>query len=228
MRVELIVGLGNPGPEYADTRHNIGFLCLDELARRHGLGFGPLRHACQAAAGTVQGRPVTLIKPLAYMNRSGEALAGWARAEGLALTGAPPPPPDEDGFPVPETGSGRRPLIVVDDIALPLGAVRLRARGSAGGHNGLASLDRCLGGEHYPRLRLGVGGEEPVPPAAWADYVLEAFPASDAAAVAELVRAGADALELVLALGVDGAASRCNRRRPPRPSADEDLPSPPR
>lgn len=223
--MQLIVGLGNPGPEYALTRHNAGFLCLDELARRHGLAFGPVRHACQAAAGEIGGRAVVLVKPLAYMNRSGEALAGWARAEALALTGAPPEPPAEDGFPPAPAPTGRRPLAVVDDIALPLGALRLRAAGSDGGHNGLASLDRCLGGGHYPRLRLGVGAEDPVPAPLWADYVLEEFPAAAADAVAEMVAAGADALEAVLEHGVDGAASRCNRRRPPAAPGGEDLPS---
>jgi len=222
--VQLFVGLGNPGPEYALTRHNVGFRCLDELARRHGLAFGPVRHACQAAAGDVRGRAVVLVKPLAYMNRSGEALAAWARAEALALSGAPPGPPDADGFPS-APAPGLRPLVVVDDIALPLGAVRLRAAGSDGGHNGLASLDRCLGGGHYPRLRLGVGTEEPVPPRLWADYVLQEFPADDADAVAEMLAAGADALEAVLEHGVEGAASRCNRRRPPAASGGSDLPS---
>lgn len=216
--MQLIVGLGNPGPEYARTRHNIGFLCVDELARRHGLAFGRLRHGCQAAAGEVGGREVVLVRPLAYMNRSGEALAAWARAAELPLTGAPPAVEPDDGldpFPPPPGTAALRPLAVVDDIALPLGALRLRSRGSDGGHNGLASLDRCLGGEHYPRLRLGVGGVEPVPPERWADYVLEEFPAAAAAAVAELVAYGADALEAVLVHGVEGAGSRFNRRRPP-------------
>lgn len=208
--MQLIIGLGNPGPRYARTRHNMGFLCLEALAREHGLAFGPIRAGCMAAAGAIAGRDVVLLKPLTYMNRSGEAVAAWLRREG----------PEGGVAPDPDTGPPA-PLAIVDDIALPLGALRLRARGSAGGHNGLASLERVLGGEGYPRLRLGVGPEGSLDPADWADYVLEDFADQERERVDDLAEYGAAAVAAFLAHGLDVAGGRFNRRRPPVAEADD-------
>ncbi len=215
----IIVGLGNPGAEYGTTRHNIGFLCLDELTRRHKLTFGIIRQGCQAAHGLIAGCPVVLVKPLLYMNRSGEALAAWARSEDIELGTDP-----DDTIEL-------RPILIVDDIALPLGALRMRERGSDGGHRGLESIARVFGGNDYPRLRLGVGGrEDPIPPSVWADYVLEPFPEDDWSVVDDLVTHAADALEGAIAHDISWAGSRFNRRRSPLlapEQPDEDLQSGP-
>jgi peptidyl-tRNA hydrolase, PTH1 family len=199
--VLVVVGLGNPGERYARTRHNLGFRVVEALADRVGLRFGPVRGGCAAAAGAFGEVGIVLVKPLTYMNRSGEALADWARAEGRELRA--------DGVPAADPP----PLAVCDDIALPLGSLRLRAGGSDGGHRGLGSLARALGGTDFPRLRLGVdGSEDGIPPPDWADYVLADFPAAEQAAAEELVADACEALLTWFALGTAAAAGRHNRR----------------
>jgi len=198
--VWIVVGLGNPGLAYERTRHNLGFRALDTLAKRHGLVFGRVADACAAATGRIAGTEVTLLKPMLYMNRSGEALSRWAGSRGLGL--APGAPSD-----------GATPLVVCDDIALPLGAARLRSRGGAGGHRGLESMLAVLGDEAFPRLRLGVaGGEGTIPPASWSDYVLAEFSPSEWTLTEELIDHACATLEYLLAHGVEAAASRFNRK----------------
>ncbi len=180
----IIVGLGNPGPRYARNRHNVGFMVLDALARRLKLDFQVEPGRWEVAGGP----ELFLIKPLGYMNRSGEALRAWSRATSVPLTGAPPPPRPAEGVEAEGTEqvqvpapSGLRPLIVCDDLALPLGSLRLRARGSSGGQNGLASVIEELGGQEVPRLRLGIAPlAAAVPPAEWPDYVLADFDPTEA------------------------------------------------
>jgi len=219
-QVQLIVGLGNPGPEYARTRHNIGFRCLDLLAERHGLEFGRVKDGCTAAEGRIQGRAVLLVKPLRYMNLSGEALGVWAARRSLAIGR---PDPDDD----PLAAEQRvMPLVIVDDIALPLGSLRLRAHGSDGGHNGLASLAKALGGERYPRMRLGVApDEDAVPAELWKNFVLESFEGGEWDLSEDLIAHACDAVEAYLEHGVDWTGSRFNRRiRKPAPEPQaEDL-----
>ncbi|MBK9302694.1 MAG: aminoacyl-tRNA hydrolase [bacterium] len=214
--MQLVVGLGNPGDRYVWTRHNLGFRVVEALAARAGLRFGPVQAGCAAAAGAIGGREVVLVKPLLYMNRSGEALAAWARARDLALAPAVGPAPDpaaESAAAAPAPPAPSPPLAVCDDIALPLGSLRLRAGGSDGGHRGLESLGRALGGTAFPRLRLGADGSEAgVPPPDWADYVLAEFPAMERAASEELVQDACDAVLTWLELGVGAAAGRHNRR----------------
>jgi PTH1 family peptidyl-tRNA hydrolase len=219
--VRIIVGLGNPGPEYAANRHNVGFLVVEELARRLGLTWtegGPWR----AATGVGPTGAVALVEPLTYMNRSGRALAAWAEAAGVVLTGEARPDADPaTGTPAPEP-VGVRPLIVCDDLNLPLGSVRLRARGRSGGQNGLASVIENLGGEEIPRLRLGVApldGE--VDPADWADFVLTDFAAEEKEAVLDLTDHAASALEHWLDRGFEATVSRFNRRIRPEPDPDD-------
>ncbi len=198
----VIVGLGNPGAEYARTPHNIGFRVVEALAAAAGLAFGPVRRGCREAAGELEGRPVRLVEPLLYMNRSGPALRRWAAGEGLPLR--------TDGDP-----DGIAPLVVCDDISLPLGSLRLRRRGSAGGHRGLESIIRTLGGEEFPRCRLGVGplaGE--LDPADWSDYVLAPWDDADYRTSEELVATAADAVRTWLREGHEAAAGRFNRRVP--------------
>ena len=200
--MRILVGLGNPGSDYDRTRHNLGFRTLDALAGRHGLVFAEPVGACAEATGRIGGVEVTLLKPQLYMNRSGEALALWA--------GRRHPGPEEA-----DPGEVPSPIVVCDDIALPLGSARLRARGGDGGHRGLESLIEALGSEDFPRLRLGVaGGGEPIPAVVWADYVLDAFATEEEPVVEELIDHACAALERALAHGVEDAASRFNRGPP--------------
>ena len=152
--MRAVVGLGNPGPEYAATRHNAGFLLADAVAEHWQ--FPPFRRAERARAteGTVGGMSVRILKPTTFMNRSGSALASL-RAD-------------------PAFDATRDLLILVDDFQIPLGTFRFRPDGSAGGHNGLKSIEAALQSQQYARLRIGVG---PLPEgtADWADYVLAPF-----------------------------------------------------
>jgi len=147
----LIVGLGNIGAEYADTRHNIGFMVADELARRAGASFSTLRYAYYTEYRQ-RGNTIHLIKPTTYMNLSGKAVNYWMHELRIPL---------EDI------------LVIVDEIALPFGKIRLRARGSAGGHNGLKNIEALCGGSGYPRLRIGIGDN--FPKGRQVDYVLSGF-----------------------------------------------------
>lgn len=224
--MQLVVGLGNPGERYAWTRHNLGFRVLDALAARARLRFGPVREGCATAAGRLGAGEVVLVKPLLYMNRSGEALAARARAEGWPLPACAPPPaesglppagetaptPAPAAFPPPPSAI-LAPLAICDDIALPWGSLRLRAGGSDGGHRGLESLGRALGGTRFPRLRLGVDGSETgIPPPDWADYVLAELPTAERAAAEDLVQDACEVLLTWLEHGLETAAGRHNRR----------------
>lgn len=133
----LIAGLGNIGPDYFNTRHNIGFMVLDALARASNIAFEPLRYG-DVAQLKHKGRTLILLKPSTYMNLSGNAVAYWLKKEKI---------PDE------------KLLVILDDIALPLGKIRLRSKGSDGGHNGLKSIDEKLGHQNYSRLRVGIGSD---------------------------------------------------------------------
>lgn len=152
----LVVGLGNPGPEYAATRHNVGFAVVDRLAAARGLRLEPGPVEGLVAVGETPAGPLALLKPLTYMNRSGEAVAPLAARWSL--------PPE-------------RILAVVDDIHLEPGRLRIRGGGSSGGHNGLASLGDALGDEGFARLRIGIGS--PPPDADQAEYVLAPFAAGE-------------------------------------------------
>ena len=152
--MRAVVGLGNPGPEYAATRHNAGFWLADAIVARWGLP--PFRRGERARVteGEVDGVPVRVLKPTTYMNASGAALASL-RAD-------------------PAFDPARDLLILVDDFAIPSGTFRLRGEGSAGGHNGLKSIEAALQSQLYPRLRIGVG---PLPEGVsdWSEYVLAPF-----------------------------------------------------
>lgn len=188
-RIRLVVGLGNPGDRYRNTPHNIGFEALDALSVRHGLRF---RRAfglqAWGAAWQDGGSTVRLLKPRTFMNRSGVAVRKALRRWRIA--------PEEA-------------LLVYDEVALPLGRLRVRRKGSAGGHNGVASVIRELDNlKDVPRLRLGVG---PRPPGdQLIEYLLGAWPPEAAAQVAELRRKGADAVERILRDGVESAMNHLN------------------
>jgi peptidyl-tRNA hydrolase, PTH1 family len=187
--LKAIVALGNPGPEYAATRHNVGWWLLDALAEAWDLGRFRRDGNAAVASGRVEGAPVRLIKPLTYMNRSGQALRPLLRMNSFE--------------------PARDLLIVVDEVALEPGRVRLRPSGSAGGHNGLKSIEAALGSRDYPRLRIGVGG---APSGAdLANWVLSAPSKADRAVIMELVPDLIGCTESWLRDGTEAAMNRCNR-----------------
>lgn len=151
----LIAGLGNIGSEYELTRHNIGFLTLDRLAEKEDISFTHSRHA-NIAEYKSKGRQIHLVKPTTYMNLSGKAVAYWLQELKI---------PKE------------RLLVVVDDIALPFGKLRMRAKGSAAGHNGLKNIEQLTGGANYARLKMGIGDD--FHPGQQVDYVLSNFSKSE-------------------------------------------------
>ena len=144
----LIVGLGNIGAEYQGTRHNIGFTILDALAEASNIVFKTARYGAVAEM-RVKNQQLVLLKPSTYMNLSGEAVRYWLIKESIDLDHL---------------------LVIVDDIALPFGQIRLRPKGADGGHNGLKSINECLGSQEWARLRFGIGND--FPPGAQVDYVL--------------------------------------------------------
>jgi peptidyl-tRNA hydrolase, PTH1 family len=184
------VGLGNPGPEYEDTRHNAGFRLADHLAARWRMGQFRRADRAREAQGTWQDLPVRVLKPQTYMNRSGAAIA-------LLRS-------------LPEFDPSQNLLILVDDVALPVGRFRLRGAGSAGGHNGLKSIEGVLQRQDYARLRIGVG---PPPPGLddLADFVLDDFSPEERESVSALLDPMADAVEVWLQEGIEKAMNQFNR-----------------
>jgi PTH1 family peptidyl-tRNA hydrolase len=184
------VGLGNPGPEYDGTRHNAGFALADHLAARWGMLPFKRGEAARETRGRVGPEAVRLLKPDTYMNRSGAALAPLR-----ALS---------------EFDAARDLLILVDDVAIPVGTFRLRGAGSPGGHNGLKSIEGVLRQQDYARLRIGVG---PFPPE-WddlADFVLGRFTREEQERIAELLDPMAEAVECWIESGIETAMNRFNR-----------------
>lgn len=186
--VRLLVGLGNPGVRYADTRHNVGWRVLDELARRGGGRFRKsLRMPLWSAEISLQGRSLFLAKPSTFMNASGEAVRALFRRKGFR---------SEDL------------AVVYDEVVLPCGKIRLRGRGSAAGHNGLQSVIDSLGTNEFTRLRIGVGprpnGEELV------GFVLSSFAPEDVPLVDAAVQKAADAVEFLLVEGLSAAMTKVN------------------
>ncbi|HKT60351.1 MAG TPA: aminoacyl-tRNA hydrolase [Gemmatimonadales bacterium] len=184
------MGLGNPGPEYDETRHNAGFRLADHLVARWRLGPYTRAERARQAEGVWDGREVRVIKPQTYMNRSGAALA---------------PLRDVSGF-----DPATHLLILSDDVALPVGRFRVRGAGSSGGHNGLKSIEAALQRQDYARLRIGVGL---VPPEVedLADFVLGPLEPEEQRMIAELLDPMAEAVECWMAEGVERAMSRFNR-----------------
>lgn len=201
--MKLLVGLGNPGSRYAATRHNVGFRIVEDFAatrdipidsERHGGRFGRGRLATPDGAGL----EVSILEPLGYMNRSGDAVA--AAVEGLGIDD----PADL--------------LVVFDDLDLPFGRLRLRPRGSAGGHRGLGDVIESLGSSDFPRLRFGVG--RPRELQGTVDYVLEPFSPAEERALPGLLSAASSALEAALVEGLSAAMNRFN----PDPEAPPEKP----
>jgi PTH1 family peptidyl-tRNA hydrolase len=184
--MKVIVGLGNPGRAYERTRHNVGFDVVDEIASARNVRFRrSWRFPLESAEIRVGNEEVLLVKPQTFMNRSGDAVAPLLRKKGVGVDGV---------------------LVAVDDMALPLGAIRLRARGSAGSHNGLKSLIERLGSDAFPRLRVGVG---PMPEGSdWVAFVLGKFPAE---MQDEVEKARVRAMEAALNWVVEGVERTMNK-----------------
>ena len=188
--MKLVVGLGNPGPEYARTRHNVGFLVADRLAHALGAAFDAKKFAAELAEARAGGDRVWIMKPQTYMNHSGEAVGAALRFWKL----------------------GREDLLVVhDDLELEPLRLQLKVGGGHGGNNGVKSVNAHVGGPDYARVRFGIG--RPPPRVDPADYVLGRWPRAEDAAVDEAVDRAAEIARLVCELGVTKAMNQVNRRR---------------
>lgn len=192
----LIVGLGNIGAEYSGTRHNVGFMVADALAEKLGAKFISDRYA-SVAEGTWKGRTFIIIKPSTYMNLSGNAVRYWMQKEKISIENL---------------------MVAVDDIAIPVGAVRMRKSGSAGGHNGLKHIAATLGSEAYGRIRLGVGGDFAV--GHQVDYVLGKFSDEDLKKLEEPIKKAVEGCLAFSTIGIDRAMNSCNIK--PKKEDDKD------
>ena len=184
----LIVGLGNPGPKYEFTRHNAGFLCMDLLAQQLGVKIDRIKFKSVVADVAIEGSRCILMKPQTFMNNSGEAVRDAANFYKI--------PPEHI-------------IILFDDISLPPGKLRIRRKGSDGGHNGIKSILYLLGSDQFPRIKLGVGAK-PRPDYDLADWVLSKFAGEDLKTITEAIRKAADAVECLIQEGPDKAMNRFN------------------
>ena len=190
--MKVVMGLGNPGPEYERTRHNVGWWVLEHLADVWRFTGWKKDGQSRVVSGIVNGQRVRLVKPLTYMNLSGGVLRPYLRRENW--------------------NASRDLLIIVDEVALPVGSFRIRARGSAGGHNGLKSIEGAVGSQEYARLRIGVGPDDPSRRRGdLADYVLGEFGKREEKAVRELLPTVAGLTEGWLEEGAEAAMNRFNK-----------------
>jgi peptidyl-tRNA hydrolase, PTH1 family len=183
----IIVGLGNPGKRYAKTRHNVGYMVVDALAGEDGRGGWITEHCSSFCPWELEGRQVLLVKPMTFMNHSGDAVKLFLSERGLG-------PKDL--------------MLLMDDLNLPLGKIRVRARGSAGGHNGLQSVLRMVESDEVLRVRLGIGEENM--PADKSEFVLEDFPPEQIACLGEMIARAGDAVKTILRDGVSKAMAVFN------------------
>lgn len=186
----IIVGLGNPGKDYENTRHNIGFMVIDEAAGKYNISVSEKKHKAIIGKGYIGGQKVILVKPQTYMNLSGESVRDII-----------------DYYKIEE----KTELIVIsDDISLDVGQLRIRKKGSAGGHNGLKNIILHLGHDEFQRIRMGVGEK----PSGYdlADYVLGHFSGEEKAQIADAVKKAAEALEVIITEGPDAAMNQFNKK----------------
>jgi len=183
----VIVGLGNPGTKYSHTKHNIGFMVVDLLAERHGIKVSRLKHKAYIGDGMIAGKKVLLVKPQTFMNDSGQSVREALGYYDVAVGDL---------------------MVVYDDVDIPMGALRIRKRGSAGTHNGMRSIIYQLEDDGFPRFRVGIGGERG--PLELYEYVLTGFPDEVMGEMREAVERCADAVEAAVAEGVEAAMLRYN------------------
>lgn len=184
----LVVGLGNIGPEYHETRHNIGFMVVDALARESGATFTDGRYGFTTTIA-VKGRQILLLKPSTYMNLSGNAVRYWMQKENIPLENT---------------------LIVVDDLALPFGTLRLKGKGSDAGHNGLKHIAATLGTQNYARLRFGIGND--FPRGGQIDYVLGHFTEDDWQTLPERLETAGEIVKSFCLAGIDITMNQYNKK----------------
>jgi len=184
----LVAGLGNPGQRYAGTRHNIGFSAVTVLADANRISFDGKKHKALLGRGMIAGHKAILAQPLTYMNLSGESVQELVHYYKIDIES--------------------ELIVIYDDVSLPSGKLRIRAKGSAGGHNGVKSIISCLGSDTFPRIRIGVGEK----PAGWdlADYVLGRFPGEEEPAIREALAKAAKACEVMMEQGIDAAMNQFN------------------
>ena len=187
----LIAGLGNPGKQYERTRHNMGFDTVDELVDRHRIPGSGIQHKAMYGKGMIAGEKVILAKPLTYMNLSGDSVREFINYYKID----------------PETEL----IVIYDDIDLEPGQIRIRKKGSAGGHNGMKSIIAQLGTQNFYRIKVGVGAK----PAGWdlADYVLGRFSTQEREEVDKAIGEAADAVEVILSEGIDAAMNKYNAKK---------------
>jgi peptidyl-tRNA hydrolase, PTH1 family len=183
----IIVGLGNIGAEYEHTRHNIGFDVLDEFAKKHGVVFNVDRHAYKAEV-KIKGKTFILLKPVTYMNLSGKAVKHHLQQEKTELS---------------------QILIITDDLALPVGKIRIKPKGSDGGHNGLKSINEHLTLTEYPRMRIGIGSD--FSKGRQSDYVLGKWKADEEPIIVETIGKAVDAIEEFALAGIQNAMNKFNQ-----------------
>ena len=184
----LVVCLGNPGPKYEGTRHNAGFMTADAIAKEYSIRIDRARFKALTGQGVMGGENVLVMKPQTYMNLSGEAVRQAVNF-----------------YKIP----AERVIVVSDEMSLPIGKIRVRARGSAGGHNGLKNIIQNLGTDQFPRIRVGVGAP-PHPDYDVKDWVLESFKNQDAEDIADAVLRAARAVECYISEGAERAMNRFN------------------
>lgn len=184
----IVVGLGNPGKNYEYTRHNVGWLAIDAFANKMGVKINRIKFRALCGECTVDGKKILLMKPQTYMNASGEAIAEACNYYDVA--------PD-------------RVLVICDDVTLPFNRIRIRQKGSAGGHNGLKSIINCLGSDAFPRLRIGVS-DRGDPTTDLADWVLGSFSGTEKKKLAERFSDTNEIIPLMIAERTEDAMSRYN------------------
>ena len=184
----LIVGLGNPGDEYAGTRHNTGFMVLDAFAKASNIVFDDKRYGFIAET-SLKGRKIFLLKPTTYMNLSGNAVRYWLNKENIDV---------------------ERLLVVVDDLSLPLGALRLKGKGSNGGHNGLGNIQSVIGTQQYARLRVGIGND--FPKGMQIDWVLGKYDEEEITALSPSIETAVDIIKSFVLSGLDITMNQYNNK----------------
>lgn len=184
----LIVGLGNPGLEYYNTRHNIGFRVLDSLAEKSGTSFSDKRYGFRSEY-RIKGRTLVLVKPTTFMNLSGKAINYYLQKEKIPI---------------------ERMLIIVDDIALPFGTIRIKSKGGSGGHNGLSSIESILGGSNYYRMRFGVGSD--FGQGRQVDYVLGEWSDEEKSKLKERLLVAVEAIEQFPLIGIERTMNYYNKK----------------
>ena len=195
----IIAGLGNPGKQYENTKHNVGFLTIDVLAEKLGIRVSKIKHKALTGEGFISGEKVILVKPQTYMNLSGESIR-----EILSFYKADP----------------ERLVVIYDDIDLPMGSLRIRKKGSAGTHNGMKSIIYQIVSEDFPRVRIGIGGERK---GDLADYVISGFRKEDRKTVEDSILRAADAVICTVEKGIDIAMGEYNTKAKKK-SAQEKKP----